>query len=242
MRRLTLLVIVFVVLFLILRNSAYNSYTDYLPSIKSPFASSEYDASTVSSTAPLSYGDEIVHSLKPEYNEAPNFDAELVQEDRLATEEDGVAMEETEGPEEHSTEMEDEETVEEDSMQSETEELGTSQSEEQEQGDSTPETEIHSTTTETAQETQSSSPRSRLDIEMQELLTWDPPIDKPKHYPPYDAYSNRDFDPNRWEGFEEYVHDHASGIQGADNLQKHRLLPEWHHRQTPRQSGHSCSV
>ena len=43
--------------------------------------------------------------------------------------------------------------------------------------------------------------RRRLPIEYQNFLAWDPPTDQPDHYPPYDSYKDRDFDPNRWEAF-----------------------------------------
>lgn len=35
---------------------------------------------------------------------------------------------------------------------------------------------------------------------VEEILKWDPP-DLPDHYPPYDGYKGKDYDPNRWEGF-----------------------------------------
>lgn len=49
-------------------------------------------------------------------------------------------------------------------------------------------------------------PRRRLPIELQDFLVWDPPTDQPEHYPSYDAYQDTDFDPNRWEAFQQYVH------------------------------------
>ena len=47
-----------------------------------------------------------------------------------------------------------------------------------------------------------STSRSRISLEMQEYLSWDPPLEQ-DHYPPYDHYRNRDYDPNRWEAFEQ---------------------------------------
>jgi len=47
------------------------------------------------------------------------------------------------------------------------------------------------------------TPRSRITPEMQEHLKWEPPIEIKDHYPPYDQYTNRDYDPNRWEAFEQ---------------------------------------
>ena len=44
-------------------------------------------------------------------------------------------------------------------------------------------------------------PRSRLPKDLQKFLDWNPPKDDPEHYPPYDAYKERDYDPNRWESF-----------------------------------------
>ena len=44
-------------------------------------------------------------------------------------------------------------------------------------------------------------PRLRLPEELQKFLTWNAPQDDPDHYPPYDAYKERDYDPNRWEIF-----------------------------------------
>ncbi|KAI9829675.1 MAG: hypothetical protein M1819_006046 [Sarea resinae] len=47
----------------------------------------------------------------------------------------------------------------------------------------------------------SPSPSSTPDKEyLQEILKWDPPKN-PDHWPPYDAYKDKDYDPNRWEGF-----------------------------------------
>ena len=48
-------------------------------------------------------------------------------------------------------------------------------------------------------------PRRRLPPELQDFLIWDPPQDQPEHYPSYDGYKDTDFDPNRWEGFPQYV-------------------------------------
>jgi len=49
------------------------------------------------------------------------------------------------------------------------------------------------------------TPRSRITAQLQEQLTWDPPVDIKNHYPPYDQYKTRDYDPNRWEAFEQQV-------------------------------------
>lgn len=46
------------------------------------------------------------------------------------------------------------------------------------------------------------TPRSRLAVEMQEYLNWKPPVEIKDHYPPYDQYATRDYDPNRWETFQ----------------------------------------
>lgn len=54
-------------------------------------------------------------------------------------------------------------------------------------------------------ESPTSSPRSRVSLDLQETLQWNPPVEVKDHYPPYDAYQNRDYDPNRWEDFEQYV-------------------------------------
>lgn len=48
-------------------------------------------------------------------------------------------------------------------------------------------------------------PRSRLPQQLQQFLSWSPPTDDPDHYPPYNAYTYRDYDPNRWEAFPQYV-------------------------------------
>ncbi len=49
------------------------------------------------------------------------------------------------------------------------------------------------------------TPRGRITQNLRDVITWDPPVDIKDHYPPYDAYFDRDFDPNRWEEFEQYV-------------------------------------
>lgn len=55
-------------------------------------------------------------------------------------------------------------------------------------------------------------PRNRLPEEWQEFLKWDIPTNDPEHYPPYNAYQDRDYDPNRWEAFRQCVsHELASG-------------------------------
>lgn len=48
-------------------------------------------------------------------------------------------------------------------------------------------------------------PRGRLTDAFKQYLNWTPPTDVGGHYPPYDAYENRDYDPNRWEAFPQYV-------------------------------------
>ena len=47
-----------------------------------------------------------------------------------------------------------------------------------------------------------SQPRSRLTPKLQDLLVWNPPTWATLHRPPYNAFPNLDYDPNRWEGFE----------------------------------------
>ena len=47
--------------------------------------------------------------------------------------------------------------------------------------------------------------RRRLPPQFQQFLAWEPPTDQSDHYPPYDAYNDRDFDPNRWEAFAQCV-------------------------------------
>jgi len=45
------------------------------------------------------------------------------------------------------------------------------------------------------------TPRSRVTQELQDVLKWTPPnVDD--RYPPYKGYTNRDYDPNRWEAFD----------------------------------------
>lgn len=48
-------------------------------------------------------------------------------------------------------------------------------------------------------------PRRRLPESLQDYLTWKAPDDQPEHYPPYTEYTNRDYDPNLWESFEQCV-------------------------------------
>lgn len=48
-------------------------------------------------------------------------------------------------------------------------------------------------------------PRDRITKELQKMLAWIPPAIK-DHYPPYGDYEHRDYDPNRWEAFEQYGH------------------------------------
>ena len=45
------------------------------------------------------------------------------------------------------------------------------------------------------------NPRGRLPKEMEELLHWDPPVWATLHRPHYADFLDRDYDPNRWEGF-----------------------------------------
>lgn len=55
-------------------------------------------------------------------------------------------------------------------------------------------------------------PRFRLPEALQNFLDWDPPKDDPDHYPPYDQYAFRDYDPNRWESFPQYVQSNQSSL------------------------------
>ncbi|KAL9052748.1 MAG: hypothetical protein Q9162_005209 [Coniocarpon cinnabarinum] len=47
-----------------------------------------------------------------------------------------------------------------------------------------------------------SNPRSRMGTYLQTLLEWSPPLFATLHSPSYKDYLDRDYDPNRWEGFE----------------------------------------
>jgi hypothetical protein len=42
-----------------------------------------------------------------------------------------------------------------------------------------------------------------FDEYMRDILKWDRPNEKDGHWPPYRDFKNRDYDPNRWEGFPE---------------------------------------
>ena len=44
-------------------------------------------------------------------------------------------------------------------------------------------------------------PRNRVSQELQTFLSWEPPAGRDQHYPSYYDYKDRDYDPNRWEGF-----------------------------------------
>jgi hypothetical protein len=46
-----------------------------------------------------------------------------------------------------------------------------------------------------------------LDIEeyMKDMLIWQRPENKDGHWPPYQDYIGRNYDPNRWEAFDEFV-------------------------------------
>jgi hypothetical protein len=50
------------------------------------------------------------------------------------------------------------------------------------------------------QESKSSVP---VDEYMKDILKWDRPKEKDGHWPLYRDFRNRDYDPNRWEGFPE---------------------------------------
>lgn len=50
-------------------------------------------------------------------------------------------------------------------------------------------------------EPRQTTPRSRITLKLQEQLEWEAPVETKDHYPPYDQYLTRDYDPNRWEGF-----------------------------------------
>lgn len=47
------------------------------------------------------------------------------------------------------------------------------------------------------------TPRSRVSQDMQKLLKWDAPKEIKAHYPSYSDFDDRDYDPNRWEAFEQ---------------------------------------
>lgn len=59
------------------------------------------------------------------------------------------------------------------------------------------------------------NPRGRLTKQFQEWLQWDPPVGK-DHYPPYDEYEGRDYDPNRWETFPQYNFPDALELYTSD--------------------------
>jgi hypothetical protein len=40
---------------------------------------------------------------------------------------------------------------------------------------------------------------------MKDLLIWQRPENKDGHWPPYQDFIGRDYDPNRWEAFDEFV-------------------------------------
>ena len=49
----------------------------------------------------------------------------------------------------------------------------------------------------------SRTPQAVIQSQIQQLRQgWTPPAQVPNHWPPYQWYANRDYDPNRWEGFE----------------------------------------
>lgn len=74
---------------------------------------------------------------------------------------------------------------------------------------------------------------TRISDFMQAALEWVPPV-APwlNHWPPYNAYGNQKYDPNRWEGFDRYVSSKSCPMneQSLWNClivqQRDRLLPE----------------
>lgn len=47
--------------------------------------------------------------------------------------------------------------------------------------------------------------RVERDEYMQDILDWSRPEHRNGHWPPYEDYIDKDYDPNRWEGFKLYV-------------------------------------
>ncbi|KAF2754002.1 hypothetical protein EJ05DRAFT_162245 [Pseudovirgaria hyperparasitica] len=55
---------------------------------------------------------------------------------------------------------------------------------------------------------------------IQQILNWNRPQPDPSHWPPYELYNDRDYDPNRWEQFEEdqdYYKDNGVELVKGDN-------------------------
>ncbi|KAL9060946.1 MAG: hypothetical protein Q9162_000390 [Coniocarpon cinnabarinum] len=89
-------------------------------------------------------------------------------------------------------------------------------------------------------------PRRRLPVEFQNFLSWDPPDEG--HFPPYDGYKERDFDPNRWEGFAQnsglYLNGTLKRLSKEEaELQSYSPYPDYtsdEYRQEYRGSYHEC--
>lgn len=62
-----------------------------------------------------------------------------------------------------------------------------------------------------------SNPRGRLPKEMEELMKWDPPVWATLHRPHYADFVDRDYDPNRWEGFEKNINFFANNTLTPSN-------------------------
>lgn len=48
-------------------------------------------------------------------------------------------------------------------------------------------------------------PHDVLQKKVKELIQWEPLGTGPRHWPIWEAYGDKDYDPNRWEGFDWYV-------------------------------------
>lgn len=77
-----------------------------------------------------------------------------------------------------------------------------------------------------------SKPRQRLTEQLQQILTWDPPasIAPEDHDPPYDGFYDSDYDPNRWEGFEQNT---DMFTKGTVRKQVSDLIPPMPYRPYP---------
>lgn len=195
-RRMVTLVFVFTTIFFVLRLGS-NNYTDYLPAWRTP--SSTYDPS--------------IDLLRPEHGLRPGFDKPIpgteyevdsefktlpIEEPGLGWNDESLKPGNVVGkPEDILPEVlglpelsnsPGSESVFEDEYTQRLPTGSSSTGHEQEE----------------AEETKPTSPRSRLSKEMQEILAWNPPVEIKAHYPPYDQYANRDYDPNRWQDFERY--------------------------------------
>lgn len=62
-----------------------------------------------------------------------------------------------------------------------------------------------------------SNPRGRLPQEMQELLHWEPPVWATLHRPHYADFLDRDYDPNRWEGFDKNINFFQNNTLSTDD-------------------------